>query len=191
MPASREQAATGQALAQTTHQDLRAGFAEGDDQFALLDGSPTHEWLVFREVRPHALLIGSEASTAAALARMSQYLRAPLAHWHPAAVLEPPPATGTLVVWEVDTVTRIQQALLLMWMDSYAADVQVISVARRPVFPLVLQQEFLDTLYYRLNTVCLALPDSLNVALEASSRLPHTVPMERGSGSRGAAVRSS
>ena len=167
MPASREQAATRQALAQTTHQDLRAGFAEGDAHFARLGGSPTDEWSVLREVHSHALLIGSEASTAAALARMSQYLRAPLAHWHPAAVVEPPPATGTLVVWEVDTLNRIQQAVLLMWMDSYAADVQVISVARRSVFPLVLQREFLDTLYYRLNIVCLALPDVLNVALDA------------------------
>jgi transcriptional regulator of acetoin/glycerol metabolism len=54
-------------------------------------------------------------------------------------------------------------------MDGHAADTQLISVAPCPVFPLVLEGTFLPTLYYRLNTVCLALPDSLNVAVDAGS----------------------
>jgi hypothetical protein len=33
----------------------------------------------------------------------------------------------------------------------------------------VLKGTFLATLYYRLNTVCLARPDSLNVAVDAGS----------------------
>jgi transcriptional regulator of acetoin/glycerol metabolism len=83
--------------------------------------------------------------------------------------VDPPHATGTLVTWEVDTLDRRQQALLLRWMDSHAADVQVISVAPCPVFPLVLEGTFLPTLYYRLNTVCLARPDTPNVAFDGRS----------------------
>jgi len=73
--------------------------------------------------------------------------------------MEPPPASGTLVIWELDALDGRQQALLLLWMDSHA-DVVVISVARRPVFPLVRAGKFLDALYYRLNMLCLAVPDT-------------------------------
>lgn len=69
----------------------------------------------------------------------------------------PPTATGTLVIWDVDTLDRTRQEQLLTWIESHAADVQVISVAERPLFPLVLCDEFLDALYYRLNSVCVAL----------------------------------
>jgi replication-associated recombination protein RarA len=75
---------------------------------------------------------------------------------------EPPQTTGTLIIWEVDTLDRTQQELFLMWMDRQV-DLQVISVARDPVFPLVLEGAFLDTLYYRLNIVCLQLSDSRDV----------------------------
>jgi hypothetical protein len=139
----------------------------GDDGIALLGIPQPDEWSCFRVAHPHALLIGSETWATAAMARLRPFLRAPLVHWHPSALVDPPHATGTLVTWEVDTLDRLQQALLLRWMDSHAADVQVISVAPCPVFPLVLEGTFLPTLYYRLNTVCLARPDSLNVAFDA------------------------
>jgi hypothetical protein len=77
--------------------------------------------------------------------------------------------TGTLVVWDVDTLNRTQQELLLAWMDSHAVDLQVISVGEDPVFPLVLRKELIATLYYRLNMVCLILADNLGVALDAHS----------------------
>lgn len=148
-------------------QQVRAWLATGDDEFVLFGGPQTDEWSCFRGAHPHALLIGSDAWATAAMGRLRPYLRAPLTHWHPSALVEPPHATGTLVIWEVDTLDRRQQALLVRWMDSDAADVQVISVAPCPVFPLVLEGTFLPTLYYRLNTVCLA--DSLTVAVDAGS----------------------
>jgi hypothetical protein len=118
---------------------------------------------VFEGAHPHALLIGSEASANAAITRLLPYLRAPLVQWYPRAVKKPrQQATGTLVIWDVDTLDRMQQEQLLTWMDSHEANVQVISTVKRPVFPLLLCEKYLDTLYYRLNIVCLALEDSLD-----------------------------
>jgi sigma-54-interacting transcriptional regulator len=131
---------------------------------------PLDDWSVFRGAHPHALLIGSEASADAAISQLLPFLRAPVVHWHPAAVADAAlPATGTLVIWEVDTLDRMQQEQLLMWLDSLAADVQVISVGERAVFPLVVREQFLDTLYYRLNIVCLTLENNLALPIDANS----------------------
>jgi hypothetical protein len=131
---------------------------------------PLDEWSFFQATHPNALLIGPAANANAAILRLLPYLRAPVVHWHPRAMAEfmwQP--TGTLVVWDVDTLNRTQQELLLAWMDSHAVDLQVISVGEDPVFPLVLRKELIATLYYRLNMVCLILADNLGVALDAHS----------------------
>ncbi len=155
------------ALTDATDQRVRSWLADGEDEFAP-PGLPIDEWSFFRRGHPHALLIGSAAQASAALARLRRDLRTPLVHWHPSAVADPPQAAGTLIIWEVATLGQTQQERFLMWMDR-RVELQVISVARDPVFPLVLEGAFLDTLYYRLNTVCLPLSDSLNVAVGAWS----------------------
>jgi hypothetical protein len=145
----------------------RTWLAEGE-RACVLPGLPIDEWSFLRHAHPHTLLIGSAARATAAVARLRRDLRTPLVHWHPSAVAEPPQTTGTLIIWEVDTLDRTQQELFLMWMDRQV-DLQVISVARDPVFPLVLEGAFLDTLYYRLNIVCLQVSDSRDVAVGAGS----------------------
>jgi hypothetical protein len=162
--------AVSQARGYAAHQPVRAWSAKGNDEFVLLGSPQTDEWSFFLGAHPNALLIGSQTRVTAAMARLRPYLRAPLVHWHPSALVEPPHATGTLVIWEVDTLDQLQQELLLTWMDRHGADVQVISVAPCPVLPLVAEGTFLPALYYRLNTVCLALSDSLAVAVDAGSR---------------------
>lgn len=76
----------------------------------------------------------------------------------------------------------MQQVRLLTWMDCHIADVQVVSVARHPVFPLVLAGTFLNKLYYRLNTLYLPLSECPTVEVDAgslSARPRHTATMER------------
>jgi hypothetical protein len=115
--------------------------------------------LLFQAPRPHALVIGATAHIEAVLARLYHHLPAPVSHWWPTAVAAPPqPATGTLVVWGVDGLDRTQQQSLLAWLERHPGEVQVISVADRPVFPLVERGEFLDGLYYRLNAITATVP---------------------------------
>ena len=74
------------------------------------------------------------ARVTAAIAGSAHIFRSPVVHWHPVAVVEPPPASGTLVIWELDALDGRQQALLLLWMDSHA-DVVVISSRAVWCFP--------------------------------------------------------
>ena len=154
--------AMARALACARRQHVRAWLTTGGHDFVLLEDFRLNAWSVFREARPHALLIGSKASAQAVIARLLRYLRAPLVHWRPCAVVEPPPTANTLVIWDVGTLDRMQQALLFRWIDARAADAQVISAAESPVFPLVVRGEFAEPLYYRLNTVCLTLSNEVD-----------------------------
>jgi DNA-binding NtrC family response regulator len=67
--------------------------------------------------------------------------------------------SGTLIIWGVDALSPEQQRHLLAWMTGAGANVQIISISERQLFPRVWQKAFLDDLYYRLNMVCLALDD--------------------------------
>ena len=124
------------------------------DRASSLTRTPLDSGLLFQAPRPHALVIGATARVEGLLARLYYQLRAPVSHWWPTAVPTPPqPATGTLVIWGVDALDRTQQRSLLAWLESSSGEVQLISVAEGPVFPLVEREEFLDGLYYRLNAV--------------------------------------
>jgi len=118
-----------------------------------------HESTLLRARHPHVLVVGPQASAAPALAQLRPYLRGPLSHWRPAVATEPPRALkGALIIWNVEILDPEQQQLLLTWMDERGADLQIVSIAERPLFPLVWQRTFLEDLYYRLNMVCVTLP---------------------------------
>lgn len=117
-----------------------------------------NESTLLRARRPHVLVVGPRASIAPTLAQLRPHLRGPLSHWRPAVASEPPlPATGALIIWDVERLDADQQRRLLTWMDGRGANVQIVSIAERPLFPLVWRKRFLDDLYYRLNMVCVTL----------------------------------
>ena len=43
-------------------------------------------------------------------------------------------------------------------LDQGSPGLQILTLTEEPLFPLVLRGQLLDTLYYRLNAVCLMLP---------------------------------
>jgi hypothetical protein len=63
------------------------------------------------------------------------------------------PTNGTLVLYGVDALDRREQQQLFAWLDATHAAVQLVSVSTEPIFPLVERGLFLDSLYYRLNTI--------------------------------------
>ena len=94
------------------------------------------------------------------MARLGPQLRGPISHWRPAVATDPPRVTkGALIIWGVSTLDLEQQRHLLAWMTATGANVQIVSVAERPLFPLVRRKAFLDDLYYRLNMLCVSLDD--------------------------------
>jgi hypothetical protein len=115
---------------------------------------------LLRQRHPHVLVIGREATINSALAQLGPHLRAPISQWRPSVATDPPPVTkGALIIWGVDTLDLEQQRHLLTWMNEPGANVQLVSIVERPLFPLVRRQAFLDDLYYRLNMVCVSLED--------------------------------
>jgi len=85
---------------------------------------------------------------------MAAYLREPVVTWHPRQSRHLP--TGhfrTLVIYDVDQLDAAQQDRLLRYIDQSAGTVQIVSIARAPLFPSVRRAAFSDRLYYRLNVV--------------------------------------
>ena len=85
-------------------------------------------------------------------------LRPPVISWTPSRTSQlPDVACRTLIVHEVDRLTIAQQTTLSVLLTGAANDLQIVSLARRSVFPLVDAGLFLETLYYHLNVVLLEL----------------------------------
>ena len=101
------------------------------------------------------LLIRGEKSVATAtVVAFSADLSIPLVTWTAGSnVSLPALRQGTVVLQDVDRLDQNAQRELLAWLDDRGGRVRVISTARGDLFDLVTSGEFLDPLYYRLNTV--------------------------------------
>ena len=79
--------------------------------------------------------------------------------WQPGKpfVLPSTPQPGTMVVRHVDTLVQEDQRRLLDWLERAAGVTQVISTASAPLLPSVEAGAFMQSLYYRLNTIYLDL----------------------------------
>ncbi len=130
------------------------------DRFPVSSARLVDERPLFRQWHPHVLLVGEHASVSPALARLRPQLRGPISQWRPAVATDLPRVTsGALIIWGVDALSAEQQRHLLAWMTGAGANVQIISISERQLFPRVWQKAFLDDLYYRLNMVYVALDD--------------------------------
>ena len=105
---------------------------------------------------PHVLLIGHDKDLAFVFQRMQPYLRTVVVPWVPDLTSDVPAGPlGTLLVKDVSHLDAGQQTCLAR--IATAPDVQIISMASAPLFPLIDKGVFLDKLYYRLNMVTLDL----------------------------------
>jgi transcriptional regulator of acetoin/glycerol metabolism len=79
--------------------------------------------------------------------------------WRAGEKLALPPAhqQGTLILHDVGNLSPAEQLELLGWLADVDRDVQVVSTSSTQLMPRVNSGAFLDTLYYRLNTVCVDL----------------------------------
>jgi hypothetical protein len=122
----------------------------------ILEESPAiDDWSIVRHERLHALVIGSHRAANAVLSRVFPEVRWAHALWSPAD--GPDRSHGHIaLVHEPQDLTDAQQQQLLAWMERHPS-IQVISVASRPLYPIVEAGSFHATLYYRLNTFCFVL----------------------------------
>jgi Sigma-54 interaction domain len=138
----------------------------------------TPEW---RSVctRHHCVLLeGPENVTDTVLLLLTPHLRTPVVWTGSQAPLEfPAGPCGALVLRDVATLGREEQARLLGWLDDPHGPKQVVSTTANPLFPSVARGHFDDALYYRLNVIRLCLDSNAiaaipRTAIESSTRAP-------------------
>ena len=105
-------------------------------------------------VGSNMLIRGEKSAATATVVALSADLSIPLVTWTAgSSVSLPALREGTVVLQDVDRLEPSTQRELLTWLDERGGRVRVISTARSDLFALVLSGEFLDSLYYRLNTI--------------------------------------
>jgi Sigma-54 interaction domain len=106
--------------------------------------------------RVNLLLIAPDGVVRFVLESLLLDLHEPIAQWRPGERLALPAAddSGTLVLHEASSLTPDDQLRLLDWLEQADGRTQVVSTSSTPLLPRVHAGTFIDTLYYRLNTVC-------------------------------------
>jgi hypothetical protein len=115
---------------------------------------------MLRRSRPNVLVVGSSAEVDRAFELMYPYLRTPVVAWVPRETRDLPSTPfRTIVIRDVEALDSRQQENLVAMVCRLAADVQIVSTSRTPLFPRVERGEFLNRLYYQLNVIYLDLTD--------------------------------
>jgi len=121
-----------------------------------VDSSVADLLAVLHRLHPNILIVGSAVEAERVLEHIRPTLLTPMASWGTTATQHlPAPVFRTLIVRDVDGLAAAQQANLALLLRRSAVELQIVSIARQPLFPLVTQGLFLDELYYRLNVVVL------------------------------------
>jgi len=111
---------------------------------------------------PNILLVGPVAFIHGALKSIEPLVSQPIVSWLPYETHGLPTAPcSTLVIHRVDTASAEQQQELYGWFETRARQVQVVATTLASLYPRVTEGTFLESLYYRLNHVCL-MSDRLN-----------------------------
>jgi hypothetical protein len=107
--------------------------------------------------RVNLLLMGVDSEMWPPLKMRLMQLDEPIVIWSPGRRLALPESTrtGTLVLNDVEALTRDDQRQLLEWLEPAGRCVRVISTTSVPLFTRLESGGFSETLYYRLNTVML------------------------------------
>jgi hypothetical protein len=111
--------------------------------------------------RVNLLLSGRDTIIENLLEALLPHLREPIGRWQPGEqlLLPPPTLIGTMIFQDIDGMPMADQNRLVVWLDEAAGRTQVVTTTRSPLYNRVEAGDFLETLYYRLNTLCLDLSD--------------------------------
>jgi hypothetical protein len=124
-----------------------------------VDSEPDADHEALRLVEQHRvnlLLMGSNEIVQPMVESLAARFHQPVGTWSPGERLVLPPAerTGTMVLNDVGSLALQDQIQLLEWLATACGRTQVVSTTPSPLLPRVQAGGFIDTLYYRLNTVC-------------------------------------
>ena len=106
--------------------------------------------------RTNLLVIGDHASTRIVLDLLRLDLGGPVLTWQPGMpLIFPEPGSGaTLVLEEPLRLTAADQQRMVRWLNEVVSEVRIVSTTPEPLWPHVQSGGFDETLYYRLNPIC-------------------------------------
>jgi len=106
--------------------------------------------------RINLLLIAPDGVVRHVLQSLMPDLCEPVGGWSPGVplTLPSPASAGTIILHDVHALPLVDQHRLLDWLELTRGRTQVVSTTPIPLLPLVQAGEFIATLFYRLNTVC-------------------------------------
>jgi hypothetical protein len=107
--------------------------------------------------RVNLLLVGPDTVTQNLLELLLPDLHDPITTWCPGERLVLPPINqaGTIIFYDVGALGRNDQRRLLEHIGRAPVRPQIVSTAATPLLPRVHAGTFNETLYYRLNTICM------------------------------------
>jgi transcriptional regulator of aromatic amino acid metabolism len=109
--------------------------------------------------RVNLLFVGVAGMTRNVVGMLLRDREEPTVSWSPGERLLLPPVArgGTVILHEVGALSPQDQLRLLDWLEHAVSRAQVISTTSASLLPQVKSGAFVETLFYRLNTVCLDL----------------------------------
>ena len=123
------------------------------DQIAMNTGPSWHRDVCF-STRANLLMIGPSDITALLLEAAHPYLAEPIVTLRGGEPFRLPPGrVGTLIVTNVWLLTPTEQTELNDALGGSLSGTQVIATAAAELVPMLREGRFLDTLYYRINTI--------------------------------------
>ncbi|MGB7219477.1 MAG: PA2169 family four-helix-bundle protein [Vicinamibacterales bacterium] len=120
-------------------------------------GVSSEEWRILVTARPNLLLVGDRAVTRKLLRALFPALQEPVWATTGASLTLPVSLPATLIVQDATGLAHVDQVRLLQWLSGQQPGVQLVTTTPKSLLPFVLRGTFLETLYYRLNVVCLEL----------------------------------
>ena len=107
--------------------------------------------------RPNLLVDCTNGSSTGVMDQLRGLCGPPVHSCHiPGPLNLPAGGFGTLLLDDIAGLTIRQQVELADWMHRRRGAMQVISIAHRPIPPMVREGRFLEGLFYRLNTVSIS-----------------------------------
>jgi hypothetical protein len=112
------------------------------------------DWSMLQGRHPNVLVTGPRAATRAFIVAITPSLRSPIRLLDCTGRLDLPTESGTIVLKDVDALSRHEQERLTQWLDTAQPPAwQMIALTTIPLYHRVQTGAFLDALYYRLNIV--------------------------------------
>lgn len=116
--------------------------------------------------RVNVLVSGTDEAVSPVIQALLGSVQPPISSWRPGdpLTLPQPGRHGTLLLYEVGSLLLQEQIRLLEWSAHAAGRIQIISTTSVPLLQRVHAGAFIDTLYYRLNTVYMDGSESSNAS---------------------------